>query len=188
MCVLATILGAVDLGYRTVLVQDAVCSSSDESHEFDAGAVRQPLWPACGGGHRRGGRRVVARRTLNERRQDDRRQGFRSSTGTASSAPPRVRPARRMARPPTLGAAPWREDAGERTERGPPAGSAQSKAAANAAAFDVVRPEPTPRRPPAGWRRRPPGPSGPHRSWPLPAGWHRGAWPHRPSPGPLPSA
>ncbi len=33
MCVLATILGAVDLGYRTVLVQDAVCSSSDESHD-----------------------------------------------------------------------------------------------------------------------------------------------------------
>jgi nicotinamidase-related amidase len=33
MCVLATVLGAVDLGYRTVLVQDAVCSSSDESHD-----------------------------------------------------------------------------------------------------------------------------------------------------------
>jgi nicotinamidase-related amidase len=33
MCVLATVLGAVDLGYRTVLVQDALCSSSDESHE-----------------------------------------------------------------------------------------------------------------------------------------------------------
>ncbi|MBP7002702.1 cysteine hydrolase family protein [Amaricoccus sp.] len=33
MCVLATVLGAVDLGYRTVLVQDAVCSSSDENHD-----------------------------------------------------------------------------------------------------------------------------------------------------------
>ena len=33
MCVLATVLGAVDLGYRTVLVRDAVCSSSDENHE-----------------------------------------------------------------------------------------------------------------------------------------------------------
>ena len=33
MCVLATVLGAVDLGYRIVLVQDAVCSSSDESHD-----------------------------------------------------------------------------------------------------------------------------------------------------------
>ena len=33
MCVLTTVLGAVDLGYRTVLVQDAVCSSSDESHD-----------------------------------------------------------------------------------------------------------------------------------------------------------
>jgi nicotinamidase-related amidase len=33
MCVLAAVLGAVDLGYRTVLVQDAVCSKSDESHD-----------------------------------------------------------------------------------------------------------------------------------------------------------
>ena len=33
MCVLATVLGAVDLGYRTVLVRDAVCSRSDESHD-----------------------------------------------------------------------------------------------------------------------------------------------------------
>jgi nicotinamidase-related amidase len=33
MCVLAMVLGAVDLGFRTVLVQDAVCSRSDESHD-----------------------------------------------------------------------------------------------------------------------------------------------------------
>ncbi len=33
MCVLAAVLGAVDLGYRVVLVQDAVCSKSDESHD-----------------------------------------------------------------------------------------------------------------------------------------------------------
>jgi nicotinamidase-related amidase len=33
MCVLATVLGAVDLGYRTVLVTDAVCSASDEAHD-----------------------------------------------------------------------------------------------------------------------------------------------------------
>lgn len=33
MCVLATVLGAVDLGFRTILAQDAVCSSSDESHD-----------------------------------------------------------------------------------------------------------------------------------------------------------
>ncbi|MFO1144097.1 MAG: isochorismatase family cysteine hydrolase [Amaricoccus sp.] len=33
MCVLATLLGAVDWGYRVILVHDALCSSSDESHE-----------------------------------------------------------------------------------------------------------------------------------------------------------
>lgn len=33
MCVLATLLGAVDWGYRVILVQDALCSSSDASHD-----------------------------------------------------------------------------------------------------------------------------------------------------------
>jgi nicotinamidase-related amidase len=33
VCVLGTIMGAVDLGYRVILVHDAVCSSSDEGHE-----------------------------------------------------------------------------------------------------------------------------------------------------------
>lgn len=33
MCVLATVLGAVDLGFRVVVVSDALCSSSDESHD-----------------------------------------------------------------------------------------------------------------------------------------------------------
>ena len=33
VCVLATVLGAIDLGYRTVLVRDAVCSSSDAGHD-----------------------------------------------------------------------------------------------------------------------------------------------------------
>ena len=33
MCVLSAVLGAVDLGYRTILVSDAVCSTSDEAHD-----------------------------------------------------------------------------------------------------------------------------------------------------------
>lgn len=33
ICVLATVLGAVDLGYRVVIVTDALCSSSDETHD-----------------------------------------------------------------------------------------------------------------------------------------------------------
>ena len=31
---LATVLGAVDMGYRVILVRDAVCSSSDEGHDM----------------------------------------------------------------------------------------------------------------------------------------------------------
>jgi nicotinamidase-related amidase len=33
VCVLAAVLGAVDLGYRTIVVTDALCSSADETHD-----------------------------------------------------------------------------------------------------------------------------------------------------------
>ena len=33
VCVLATVLDGVDLGYRVIVIRDAICSSSDEGHE-----------------------------------------------------------------------------------------------------------------------------------------------------------
>lgn len=33
ICVLATVLGSVDLGYRTVVAGDAICGSADETHD-----------------------------------------------------------------------------------------------------------------------------------------------------------
>lgn len=33
ICVLSTVLGAVDRGYRVIVVTDALCSSSDETHD-----------------------------------------------------------------------------------------------------------------------------------------------------------
>ncbi|NRP21560.1 Peroxyureidoacrylate/ureidoacrylate amidohydrolase RutB [Ensifer adhaerens] len=33
VCVLATMLGAIDLGYHTVVLDDAICGSADETHE-----------------------------------------------------------------------------------------------------------------------------------------------------------
>jgi nicotinamidase-related amidase len=33
VCVLATVLGAVDRGYRVIIVSDGVCSVSDEHHD-----------------------------------------------------------------------------------------------------------------------------------------------------------
>jgi nicotinamidase-related amidase len=33
VCVLSTILSAVDLGYRIIVAQDAICSSADETHD-----------------------------------------------------------------------------------------------------------------------------------------------------------
>ena len=137
MCVLATMLGAVDLGYRTVLVQDAVCSSSDENHDsmLELFGNRYGQHVEVG---TRGGCRAVAGWVLI------------AVTKTAAGKPPSFN---RISR------------------------SLRSKLT-----------EAIPRRPPAGWRRRRRGPSGPRRSWPLPAAWRRAAWPHRPSRGLRPSA
>jgi nicotinamidase-related amidase len=33
VCVLATVMGAIDFGYRVVVVTDALCSSADETHD-----------------------------------------------------------------------------------------------------------------------------------------------------------
>jgi nicotinamidase-related amidase len=33
VCVLATVMGAIDLGYRVVIVTDAVCSGADSTHD-----------------------------------------------------------------------------------------------------------------------------------------------------------
>jgi nicotinamidase-related amidase len=33
VCVLATVMGAIDLGYRVIVVTDALCSSADETHD-----------------------------------------------------------------------------------------------------------------------------------------------------------
>ena len=41
VCVLATVLGAVDLGYWVIVVRDAICSSSDEGHDALVTLFRQ---------------------------------------------------------------------------------------------------------------------------------------------------
>jgi nicotinamidase-related amidase len=41
VCVLSTVLAAVDLGYRVIIVEDALCSSADESHDALLGLYRR---------------------------------------------------------------------------------------------------------------------------------------------------
>lgn len=41
VCVLSTVLSAIDIGYRIILAEGALCSSSDESHDAILGLYRQ---------------------------------------------------------------------------------------------------------------------------------------------------
>jgi nicotinamidase-related amidase len=41
ICVLSSVLSAVDLGYRMIVARDAICSSSDESHDALIGLYRR---------------------------------------------------------------------------------------------------------------------------------------------------
>jgi nicotinamidase-related amidase len=48
VCVLATVLGVIDRGYRVVMASDAICSSADETHDASSRLYQGPLW-ATGG-------------------------------------------------------------------------------------------------------------------------------------------
>lgn len=59
VCVLSTTISAVDYGYRVILVEDALCSSSDQGHDAlmtmystrmseQIELVRTEQWPTCG--------------------------------------------------------------------------------------------------------------------------------------------
>jgi nicotinamidase-related amidase len=41
VCVLSTVLNAIDLGYRVVIARDAICSSSDKSHDAVIGIYHE---------------------------------------------------------------------------------------------------------------------------------------------------
>src|SRR6185437_6234566 len=41
VCVLSTVLSAIDLGYRIILIDGALCSTSDESHDAILALYRQ---------------------------------------------------------------------------------------------------------------------------------------------------
>jgi nicotinamidase-related amidase len=43
LCVLATLLGAIDRRYRVILVQDAICSTSNATHDATLALCRQRL-------------------------------------------------------------------------------------------------------------------------------------------------
>jgi nicotinamidase-related amidase len=46
VCVLSTMLGAIDWGFRVILVTDALCSSADETQRRDDERLYEPVWRA----------------------------------------------------------------------------------------------------------------------------------------------
>ena len=44
VCVLSTMLGAIDWGFRVILVTDALCSSTDETHDAMMNVYTTPVW------------------------------------------------------------------------------------------------------------------------------------------------
>jgi Isochorismatase family len=58
VCVLATVL-AVDIGFRVIVVRDAVCSSSDEGHDHAHAALPHPIYGADRNRGRQGNPRAV---------------------------------------------------------------------------------------------------------------------------------
>jgi len=51
VCVLSTMLGAIDWGFRVILVQDALCSSADETLRRDDEYLHGPVRRAGRNGH-----------------------------------------------------------------------------------------------------------------------------------------
>lgn len=48
VCVLATVLGGIDLGYRVVFLKDAIYNGRDETHDALTQVARWPLFNPCG--------------------------------------------------------------------------------------------------------------------------------------------
>ena len=68
VCVLATMLGAVDWGFRVILVTDALCSSADETHDAMMNVYMNRFGAAGGMRHDRNPSRQLAGQRQGEAR------------------------------------------------------------------------------------------------------------------------